>query len=175
MLTDSLLPNLLIFIVGQLAAVGYLRTGLVRRGVLLLLITWACADAALIARFGYRSTGTLYVACLSVMQVTSIFAALAFLVGRVRRRATKNVERRDRLLREAFVHYLRNELVPAEKLYSTLLRTDPWDAAAHLGRATVLARAGRARESRRALKLVRGLDPDGRMVDALDLGATPRS
>ncbi|MCA8943350.1 MAG: hypothetical protein KDB80_12375 [Planctomycetes bacterium] len=166
MLSDSLVPNLLIFLVGQLAAIGYMRTGLARRGIQVLVATWAGADVALIARFGYQETGWGYTSGLSVMQVVSLAAAVMFVVGRVRRRSKRNVERRDRMLREAFVHYLRNELVPAEKLYTTLARIDPWDTAAHVGRASVLAESGRRRESRREMKIARGLDPDGRLIAA---------
>ncbi len=168
MFPDAFLPNLIVFLAGQVAACGYLRTGLVNRGVHLLVLTWISADVALVARFGYAHTGTVYVLALVVMQIVSIVGIAMFAAGRIRRRRPKLKEQREGMFREAFVAYLKNDLEPAEKLYQKLVRLDPWDASTRLGLATVLSRSGQAAKSRKWLRSVRGLDSDQRFRDAVE-------
>ena len=162
MFQDAFWPNLAIFVLGQIAAWGYLRTGLVRRGVLLMVGAWLLADVALLARFAYEGQDLVYRVALMLMQIYSLCEFALFLYGRWRRRSPAVRERREHLLREAFLHYLRDERVAAARSYRQILRNDQWDADATLGLATVLARGGEHRRARSLFRSARSLDRTGR-------------
>ena len=72
MFADSFWPNLLAVVLGQIAAWGYVRTGLLVRGALLMVVGLAAADVALVARFAFSHTGAVYLGALLVLQVWSL-------------------------------------------------------------------------------------------------------
>lgn len=167
MFADAFWPNLVIFVLGQVAAWGYLRTGLVRRGLCLMIGAWILADLALLARFAYEGQETLYRSALMVMQAYSLCEFALFVYGRWRRRSRGLRAQREQLFREAFLHYLRDERELAERRYRKILRRDHWDVDATLGLATTLARSGKDRRARSLFRAARSLDRDGRYAQVI--------
>lgn len=167
MLEDSFLFNAVVFVLGQVAAWGYLRTGLVRRGAALMIGGWMLADIALLARFAYAGGEAIAAAALAVMQAWSLVEVALLAYGRLRRRAPANRKRREELFREAFVCYLRNDLGGAGQRYRRLLRQDPWDLESVLGLASVMTRSGRIRTARGLLRHASSLDRERRWRDVI--------
>ena len=170
MFADSVLVNVAILLLGQVAAWGYLRTGLVVREILLMVGTWVFIDVALVARHAYQSTVYTYFISLSLMQAYSIIEAILFCYGRVWRRLPGVRRRRERCFREAFIHYLRNETEPALKIYKRLLRSDPWDMHVRIALGTAFLRNGESRKARRMFRSARGLDRDHGFRDVIREG-----
>lgn len=166
MFEDSFLANLAVFLAGQVAGVGYLRTGLIARGVAVVVPSWVLADVALLARFAYESETAFRVSVLG-MQLVCAGSFVLFVSGRWRRRFPRFVAQRPGLLREAFVAYLRDDLEQARVIYRRLVSRDPWDLDARLGLATVLARAGQVRRARTAFRVARSLDRERRWEDVI--------
>lgn len=167
MFPDSFAGNALVFLVGQAVAWGYLRTGLLTRGVPLMAVLWLAVDVALVARFAYQETGPVYLAALAVMQACAVVETVRFVAGRLNRRRERVKERRIERYRAAFTHYLRDELEQAERLYRKLLRSDPWDLESRLGLATLLARTGARRRARSMFRRARSLDRGQRYQDVI--------
>lgn len=158
MFPDSFLPNLLIFVMAQVAAWGYLRTGLIRRGAILMVSTWVLADAALLARFAYEEDGPPFRIPLYLMQTHALLETFLFAFGQLRRRFTRTARRRRELFRSAFVHYLRDELDEATGILIRLRRNDPWDLQSTLALANVMASRRRHRRAIGLYRQARGLD-----------------
>ncbi|MDA0372214.1 MAG: hypothetical protein O2865_00370 [Planctomycetota bacterium] len=167
MFPDAFGANLAVFLVAQVVAWFYLRTGLTLRGVLLLLVAWGAADLALVLRFAYANTGTEYVASLAVLQGYTVFETLRAVWGTVRRRSGAASARRAEALRSAMVAFLEDDLDAAAAGFRGLVRADPWDLQGRLGLGSVLGRQGHARAARRQLAAARRLDRDGRFEDAI--------
>ena len=161
MFPDSLLANLMLFGMGQVAAWGYLRTGRIARGVALMVGSWVLADVALLARFAYEFGDHVYLTALVLMQLYCVVEFALFVWGRARRRTTEARKRRELRYRDAFTHYLRNETEPASQIYRRMLRSDPWDVEAALSLATLMARAGQQRKARSLFRSVRSMDREG--------------
>jgi len=173
MFRDSFVANLLIFGLGQLAVIGYLSTGMVRRGVALMVVTWILADLALVARFAFGDALSgppepIYGLALAAMQTVAVVELLLLASRRVWRRLPHVVAQRDRWFRQAFVHYLRDELEPARDLFRRLARIDPWDLPVRLAHATTVTRCGAPARGRRMLRALPALDRDGSMRDAIE-------
>lgn len=173
MFADAFWPNFVLFLLGQVAAWGYLRTGLGGRGAWVLVLTWVLADVALVARFGYDHVGSVYVGSLAGMQFVAVAAFGAFLFARVRRRLKGVVGRVAALRRAGFVAYLRGDLEVAIDKFGRILRLDPWDTSARVALGTALLRQGRARPGRRILRSVRGLDRAGSYTHAVQSELRP--
>lgn len=169
MFEDAFLPNLLVFLLGQAAAWGYVRTGLVVRGALVMVVGWAAADIALVARFMFSETGAVYRGALILMQAWSLVEFVLFATGRILRRSKARQAEREVLLREAGIHWLKDELALARPIYARLVRRDPWDADAALGLATVLGDLGSQRPARRWLRRVRALDTKKHLADVVEI------
>ena len=158
MFEDSFLINLVIFVVGQVAAYCYLRTGRKIRGVTLMILGWVLADVAMVRVFGFGQRDTIFLASLTLMQAYSLVEAFLFTIGRIRRRSSKVRQQRKERFRSAFLHCLRNELDAAIADYRALVSMDPWDLESTLGLATALARKGKGRQARRYFRYARSLD-----------------
>ncbi|MGA1524447.1 MAG: hypothetical protein ACO4CZ_10810 [Planctomycetota bacterium] len=171
MFPDAFGLNLAVFLVAQVVAWFYLRTGLTLRGTMLLLVAWVAADLALVLRFAYGNTGTAYVASLAVLQGFTIFEVLRATWGLLRRRSSAAVVRREAGLRSAMVAFLEDDLEAAASGFRGLVRDDPWDLQGRLGLGTVLGRQGHDRAARRQLAAARRLDRDGRFADAITVEA----
>jgi hypothetical protein len=171
MFPDAFGLNLAVFLVAQVVAWFYLRTGLTLRGTMLLLVAWGAADLALVLRFAYGDTGANYVASLAVLQGYTLFEVLRATVGLVRRRSAAAVARRESSLRAAMVAFLEDDLDAAAAGFRGLVRADPWDLQGRLGLGAVLGRQGRDRAARRQLAAARRLDRDGRFGDAITVEA----
>ena len=167
MFEDSFLINLGIFVAGQVIAYLYLRTGRRRRGLALVIGGWVLVDTALLERFAFQQSEVLFLWSLLLMQGWSIFEAGCYAIARVRRRRPKFLAERDRLFREGFQHYIRNELDEAVVAYRRILRGDPWDVTTTLALAMALSRGGQGRRARALLRTARNLDVDGYHGDAI--------
>jgi tetratricopeptide (TPR) repeat protein len=163
----AFLPNLLIFLLGQAAAYGYLRTGRTARGVSLMVGAFVLADIALLARFGFANAEDVFLAALIGMQAWSLAEFAVFTFGRIRRRLPGVQRRREIEFREAFLAYLRDEYDVAMRLFRRLLRRDPWDTESMLGLATVLDRRGKRRQARSHYRRARSLDREGLWQDVI--------
>jgi len=155
---DAFLPNALAFACGQLVAWGYLRTGLVRRGVVLMLTIWILADVALLARFAYEHQGLSYVLPLLAMQLTCVAGTVWFAFCRLRRRFSWTARRAKQLFAQGQLQYLRGEFERALQTFRQLHRNDPWNVPAAISLASVLARRGRPRQAVRLYRQARALD-----------------
>jgi tetratricopeptide (TPR) repeat protein len=167
MFADSFLANLLIFVIGQAAAWGNMRTGRVVRGLALMVGAWALADLALMFRFVFESMRASYLPVLVVLQAWSLVEAALLGHGRLRRRSWRRRPARLALYREAFEHYLRNDLPAARSLQQRLVRRDPWDTEATLALATTLARAGERKKARKLFRRARAIDLEARFHDVI--------
>jgi tetratricopeptide (TPR) repeat protein len=155
---DAFLPNALTFACGQLVAWGYLRTGLVRRGIALMLTIWVLADVALLARFAYEQQGLAYVLPLLGMQLCCVAGTAWFAFCRLRRRYSGTARRAGALFAAGQQHYFRGEFDRALAAFQKLHRNDPWNVPAAISLAAVLARRGRARQAVRLYRQARALD-----------------
>ncbi len=167
MFADSLWFNGVAFVLGQIAAWGYLRTGRVARGAALMVGGWVLADVALLARFAYDHQGGVYLCALLGMQVYSLVEFTLFVVRRWLRRRPAARDRRASLYRQAVTHYVRNELDQAEQLQRQLMRADPWDVDVAVALGCLLVRRGEPRRARRTLRAASALDRDARYVDVI--------
>jgi hypothetical protein len=158
MFEDSFPINLAIFVVGQVAAYRYLRTGRKTRGVMLMILGWVLADIAMVRVFTFGQRDTTFLLSLTLMQVYSLVEAFLYTIGRIRRRRSKVKKERQKRFHSAFIHCLRNELDAAIADYRALVRMDPWDLESTLGLATALARKGKGRQARRYFRCARSLD-----------------
>lgn len=167
MFPDAFLPNLAIFLVAQAVAWTYLRTGLVPRGISVIVGTWIAADTALVARFGFDEPGFVYVASLVVMQAWTLLETGRLCRGRWRRSRAAFLVEREATYRQAFVDWLRDDLQPAAESLLRLIRVDPWDLDSRLLLAKVSAAAADIRAARRQFIAARRLDRDSRHADAI--------
>lgn len=169
MFWDAFLPNALAFACGQLVAWGYLRTGLVRRGVVLMLTIWVLADAALLARFAYEQDGLWYLLPLLSMQVVCVASAARFTFCRLRRRFSRTARRAKELFALGQGHYLRGELDRALETFRLLHRNDPWHVPSAIALASVLARCSRPRQAVRLYRQARALDLKQEYQDLIEV------
>lgn len=161
MFADHFVPNLVIFLLGAAAAAGWLRTGMVVRGAVLLALLLVAADLALVARFVYDDRGAVFLLGLVLMQALAIAGLAWWTVYGVRLRWSPDRRNRSELLATGTRHYMRNELPEAEAIYRRLRRANPWDVAAVLGLATAVWRIGRIPVAARLLREARSLDRKG--------------
>lgn len=169
MFQDQFLPNLIIFALGVAAALFWLRTGMVRRGAILLCLLVAAADVALVFRFVHDDRGPAFVGPLVGLQIASIASAGWLLFKLARRRWGADSKRRHQLLQTARKHYLRDELRPAANLFSRLRRANPWDVAATLGLADIYRRQARFGRARALYRRAKRLDRrDQQYADLID-------
>ena len=158
MFEDSFIINLVIFVVGQAAAYGYLRTGRKTRGVMLMIIAWVLIDDAMMRAFAFGKRDTMFLILLTLVQAYSLVELFLFTSGRIRRRTSKIKEQRREWFRNAFLHHIRNDVDAAIADYRSLVSMDPWDLESTLGLATALARDGKGRQARRYFRAARSLD-----------------
>lgn len=156
---------MLLFAAGQVTAWGWLRTGFLRRGVLVMAVIWTLADWALLARFVFGDAAGSYPIALLLLQLVCAGEAAWFALARLRRRFGKLRLARRSMFGSAFSHYLRDEAGPAEQLLLQLLRHDPWDVPSRILLANVLSRQGQRKRARRLLERARGLDRNGEYRD----------
>ncbi len=177
---DLFLPNAAIGAAGFAAALFWLRTGMVRRGVLLLVTLAVASDVALVARFVFAERAAWFCSGLWVMQAAALGGAGWLAVALLRRRWAADAGRRDELFADGFRLYLRDEFAPAAARFVRILRVDPWDVAATVALANVRWRQGRIARARRLLQAARRLDRRGGWTDfvaeqARRVGAGPRA
>lgn len=158
MAPDHLAVNFAIFAGGCAAALAWLRTGMVVRGALLLVLLFVAADVALVARFVFGGTGGWFYAGLLSMQLPALAAIMWWAVRLAVRRWSKDRRARRQLFAAGLQHYLRDEHPQAEALFRRLHRVDPWDVPAAIGLANVLWRRGQGRRARRVFLAARRLD-----------------
>lgn len=168
MFPHSFLPNAAIFVVGCVAAVYLLRTGIVVWGTFVLAAVALCADLALVARFGFDGKGPWFAIGLYGMQAVALHAAGWIVLARSRRRWSQDGKQKDRLVEAAMRSYVAGDLEAAGDLYRRIRRADPWDLAARIGLGNVARRLGRVAEARRHLGAARRLDCAKAFGDLLD-------
>ncbi len=158
MYPDQLLPNLAIFAAGVLVATACLRTGLVARGVWLMVAVWCLADGALLVRYAMEDRGELYVGVLWAMQAVCALSVLWWTWARVRRRLGRMGRQRNAVFSEGQACQMRGDLEGARRTYGRLLRHDPWDTATTIAMAEVLHALGKRAAARGMLRRARNLD-----------------
>ncbi|MBL9077632.1 MAG: hypothetical protein JNL08_09020 [Planctomycetes bacterium] len=158
MFADQLWPNLLLFAAGQAAAWYYLHTGRTRIGAASTVALWVLVDWWLVAHYVYRASGGDLLLPLGLMQATALLTVAALGFALWRRRWSAAAKARPERFTAGMATYLRGDLPAAELEFRRLVRTDPWDAAAWLALANVLARAGRVGPARRCCRRALGVD-----------------
>ncbi len=167
MLTDALLPNLVLFLLGQGAACFHLRTGrrwvgLSVSGALWVLIDWYC-----VARLVFAATGAAVVVPLAAMQAIAVLAPAWLAIRLVRRRWSATARQRHVLFGAALAAYLRGDLAAARSTFRRIVRSDPWDCAAWVALGNVERSAGDMRRAARAYWRGRGVDIRSEFADLI--------
>lgn len=168
MFADAFLPNLVLFVLGQAAAIAWLRTGMTTRGVVAMVMIWLLADAALLAHFALGRQDFTYHAPLSLMQLWSAFEAVAFSFLRLRAWIWRRRRQRSAQFAAAHVLYLRGDHAGAVAAFARLRHFDPWDVAAAVAQANALAAGGQGKRAGRLLRKARALDLGGGYRDFID-------
>lgn len=161
MFPDQFLPNAAIAAVGFATAFYWLRSGMVPRGIALLVVLAVSADIALVARFVYSERGAWFHTGLWTLQSVALVTGSWLLLALVRRRWSADARRREELFAAGFQHYLRDEFASARDLFARILRADPWDVPAAVALANVSWRQGRPRRARTLLRRARQIDRAG--------------
>jgi tetratricopeptide (TPR) repeat protein len=156
--TPDLIPNLALFVAGVLVATACLRTGLVVRGVLLMVLVWVLADGALLVRYVWEDRTDLFLGTLAAMQVVCAWSVVWWIWARVRRRLGRMGRQRNAVFAEGQASFLRGDLEAARRTFARMLGHDPWDAATAIAMAEVLQAQGRRSAARGWLKQARNLD-----------------
>jgi hypothetical protein len=168
MFPDSLLVNLAFFAAAQCAVVGYMLTGRLARGLVLLFGSWILVDTALVSRFVFVDVGPVYQGALLAMQLWASLELLAFGIGRYRRSRPAQRQRRSEALRRGKLLYLHDDLDAAAPVFRGMLRADPWDLVACLSLGQVQLRRGRLRDAGSLFRRAGRLDLDRRYQGVLD-------
>lgn len=158
MIVDSFLPNLVVFLAGQLAAWWNLRTGRLAVGAATSVSLWLLADWWLLQRYLFGGAGAAVTVPLGLMQVLALLAVVAQAVAQWRRRRSATARQRPRLFGEGLVAFMRGDHEAAFGTFRRLVRNDPWDAASWLALGDVCAELGQAGRARRCYRRARGVD-----------------
>lgn len=158
MFLDAFLPNLTLFLLGQAAAWYYLRTGRFWVGAMATAGLWILADWALVAKFVFGAVGRDFTLPLVGMQVVALLTAALLAVALWRRRWSKTAKQRPVRFRAGLEAYLRDDLGNAQKVFTGLVRCNPWDAAAWVALGNVQRRLGRARQAAACYRRALGVD-----------------
>lgn len=168
MFADAFLPNLVLFVLGQAAAIAWLRTGMTTRGVVAMVMIWLLADAALLAHLALGRQDFTYHAPLALMQLWAAFEAVAFSFLRVRAWLWRRRRQRREQFAAAHVLYLRGDHGGAIAAFARLRHFDPWDVAAAVAQANALAANGAGKRAERLLRKARALDLGSGYRDFID-------
>jgi hypothetical protein len=163
----SLSVNLLVFVVGQAAALFYVRTGRTGIGLLGAVATWLMLDWWLIARFVQAAPEPELALVAGLLQLVSLLLAGLLAFARWRRRWSRTARQRTELFATGMAQYLRGEHVAAKATFGRLVHTDPWDVAAWIALGDVCGRAGEAKRARRCWRRARAVDTKAEFSDVL--------
>lgn len=169
MAPHAFLPNVVAFLVGQVAAWHYLRTGRTWVGGLATLGVWLLLDAWLLARYVYAADVATLRSLAGALQLLAAATALRLLQQLWRRHRSPAARERIHRHRGALVSYLRGDWAAAVAGYRALVRTDPWDAAAWIGLGDALARTGNRKAADRCYWRAAGVDVGKAHADLLQL------
>ncbi|MCB9876460.1 MAG: hypothetical protein H6835_02570 [Planctomycetes bacterium] len=165
MFVDALWANLAVFAVGQLVAVGYLRTGRFWLGMAATVALWGGLDWWLVQRFLFAATEAEQRLPLLLVQVTAVVVVTAWTWARLRRRAGRAT--RTARYRAGLQALLAGEAAAAVATFRALCWSDPWDASAWLGLGDALRRNGEPSRARRAYRRAEGVDVRRELADLL--------
>ncbi len=167
MFAASLLLNLLAFLVGQGAALFYLRSGRTGLGLAGVVATWLLLDAWLVARFVYAASPEELRLLAASLQLVSalIVGALAFALWR--RRWSAAAGQRTERFAVGMAQYLRGDYPAARATFTRLVRTDPWDTAAWIALGDVLGHSGQGKRARGCYRRARAVDTQRAFSDVL--------
>lgn len=173
MFAALVLPNLLAFAVGQFAAFGYLRTGRFWLGLGTSCALWLMLDWWLVAKFVYDVGEPALRLPAGGLQGIAAWTAVAFLAARWRRRWSAGARLRRERFAIGLASYLRSDYPTAGAMYTRLVRTDPWDAAAWIALGDVHRRSGRSRRAGRCYRRAAAVDVAGDFADLVRLRRWP--
>ncbi len=168
MFPHSFLPNAAIFVIGCVAAIYLLRTGIVVWGTFVLAAVALCADLALVARFCFDDNGPWFAVGLVGMQAVGLCAAAFIVLALSRLRWSQDGKQKAQLKEAAMRSYVAGDFAAAGDLYRRIRRADPWDLAARIGLGNVARRLGHVAAARRHLATARRLDCGKAFHDLLD-------
>jgi hypothetical protein len=155
------------FVVGQLAAWSYLRTGRFLPGFVATVLLWSLLDWWLVARFVFAVDLAELRWPAAALQAVAVTTAAVLLFGRWRRRWSAAARQRTERFGAGMSQYLRGDYAAARTTFAGLVRTDPWDAAAWIGLGDVHARTGQLRRARRCYRRASGVDTSGEHTELL--------
>lgn len=165
----SLLFHVLVFAIGQGAALYYLRTGRYWIGVLSTAALWATLDWWLLQRFVYaEGPAGLWPAALALQAVASA-VLLALAIGLWRRRFSAVARARAAHFGSGMASFLRGDHDAALATFGRLVAVDPWDAAAWIALGDVWQGRGRFARARRCWRRAAAVDRRGAYGDLLRL------
>jgi hypothetical protein len=162
---DAVLPNLLVFACGQLAAWLYLRTGRFWLGTAATTALWVLLDWWLVARYLFGVPAADQRLPLLLLQLVAVATVVAFGLARLRRRLAG--PRRAERFRAGIAFLLANDRTAAIAAFRRLVRCDPWDVAAWIALGDALWRTGDERCARRAWRRAGSVDIGGGYADLL--------
>jgi len=132
MLADQFFPQLLFFLLSQLAAFGLLRTGMVVWGFSVMILGWVLADLALVLHFVFPSQATAYALSLWGLQLLALTSFTVFFGWRWLRKREDFRAAQESCYSEALDHFMAGRDEEALQLFLRLSKRDPWDVEALL-------------------------------------------
>lgn len=156
MFVDAVLPNLVLFGLGQAAAWLYLRTGRFWLGTAVTVALWTLLDWWIVGRYLFGVPAAGQVLPLTLLQFVALGAAAAYGLARARRRLAA-ASRPDRF-RAGMEQLLGSRLDEARATFRSLVRADPWDVAAWIALGDVHRRGDELRRARRCYRRAAGVD-----------------
>ena len=136
MFTDQFFPQLVFFLLTQVAAFGLLRTGMLVWGFLVLILGWVLGDLALVLHFVFPGEVVAYHLSLWGLQVVACVSTGLFFGWRWQRKRPAFRWEQEQLFGQAMDAFMAGSDDKARALYQRLRKRDPWDidARVFLGR-----------------------------------------
>ena len=166
MFVDAVWLHLSVFVMGQLVAWRYARSGRFWLGAGVTILIWAAADWWLVSRYLLAVEASQQVAPLLVLQVVTLATACSYSWACLRR--WRGQSGRGLGHRRALSALLRGDQAGAVKAYRSLTWSDAWDVAAWVGLGDAQRRSGDFGKARRSYRRARAVDVMGRHQDILD-------
>jgi hypothetical protein len=162
---DSVMANVLVFVVGQAFAWLFLRSGRFWLGAGATVALWTFIDWWLVSRFVLETPVEGQQVPLLSLQVTALLTTAAYLCARLRKRLAAP-KRADRF-REGLQQLLSGKLAAADITFRQLAWVDPWDPSAWIARGDACRRQGAAGRARRCYRRAGGVDVKKQFTDLL--------
>ena len=165
MFLDAVWAHLGMFVVGQVFAWRYARSGRFWLGAGATALLWLALDAWLVSRYVLALAVNVQVGALALLYAVVFVTAASFLwaaVRRLRGRRTRTARHR-----EAMACLMRGDAAAAIAAYRGLVWSDGWDAPAWVGLGDAERRCGQPRRAARSYRRARSVDVGAQLRDLI--------